>query len=150
MVFPFGVVAGAQFRPKHDSFPIATIFQDCLGLIDAATRLRVNGSLLEGLSSHEAISNCVHPLSYISKYPAMLLILKTAQKSLKELMVAAFQKPNRRLNVTSAAVKSAGSASLQPSSIDWLDKCMFPDISLRLCVQMMMLVSRGIGGHLLP
>lgn len=73
-----------------------------------------------------------------------------AQKSLKELMVAAFQKPNRRLNVTSAAVKSVGSASLQPSSIDWLDKCMFPDISLRLCVQMMMLVSRGIGGHLLP
>lgn len=65
------------------------------------------------------------------------------QRLLKELMVAAFQKPNRRQNVTSAAVVSVKLCSLQPSSIDWLDKCTFPDISLRLCVQMMMLVYPG-------
>lgn len=33
------VVGGVRFRPKHDSLPITTIFQDCLGLIDAATRV---------------------------------------------------------------------------------------------------------------
>lgn len=86
--------------------------------------------------------------SHIKIYPAILLIFKNciAQNSLKELISKAEQTTKR--NIGSCQVCRV--CSLQPSSIDWLDKCMFPDISLRLCVQMMMLVSRGIGGHLLP
>lgn len=65
-------------------------------------------------------------------------------------MVAEFEKPNNqmsKLHISSHHVCKL--CSLQPPTTDWLDKCTFPDISLQLCVQMIMLVSRRIGSHLL-
>lgn len=64
---------------------------------------------------------------------------------------AAFEKPNNQMtkhHISGHLVCKL--CSLQPPTIDWPDKCTFPDISLQLCVQMIMLVSQRIGSHLLP
>lgn len=87
----------------------------------------------------------IERLSHVYRHNQACLYLESCihQKGLKELMAAAFLKPDRLQNVNISGCHASKLCSLQPSTIDWLDKCMFPDISLRLCVQMMMPVSRG-------
>ena len=58
--------------------------------------------------------------------------------SLQQLMVAAIQQQNNQTMTCHMSYKACKLCSLRPSRIDWLDKCMFPDVFLWLCEQMMM------------